>query len=175
MRKYYSLFFSVLLLLFACDRTNTPPGVIKPGPMTNLLTELHIVDGAMYNLMQTQDTLYKYGTGRYLALFKKFHTDSIQFKKSLKYYSNNPELLETIYEQVVVNLKDKSDSLTKLNQLQIAKDSKRREDSLKKLPKTPPVTPQQSLPVKPQPVIQPPSQNRPLHKLPKRNNAVPIK
>ncbi|HTD98348.1 MAG TPA: DUF4296 domain-containing protein [Mucilaginibacter sp.] len=140
MHKYYSLFFSVLLFLAACRGGSTPTGIIKQQQMTDLLTEIHIIDGSMYSVMQAPDSLYKYGTAKYLATFKKFHTDSAQFRKSFKYYAVNPEKLYAIYEQVTINLKQKTDSLNKLNQKKIADDSKRVADSLKKLPKTPPPT-----------------------------------
>ena len=138
MHKYYSLFFSVLLFLAACRGGSTPKGIIEQPQMTALLTEIHIIDGSMYSVMQAPDSLYKYGTGKYLAVFKKFHTDSTQFKNSFKYYAVNPEKLQIIYEQVTINIKQKSDSLNKLNQKKIAEDGKRVADSLKKLPKTQP-------------------------------------
>ena len=135
MRKYNSLFFSVLLLLFACKKVKVPETIIQPDHMTKLLVEVHILDGTMYNIMQVPDSLYKYGTAKYVVLFKKFHTDSVQFKKSLQYYSLNPALLENIYDKVSADIKQKSDSINKENQLQMQKESKRRADSLKKLPK----------------------------------------
>jgi hypothetical protein len=135
MHKYNKLFFSVLIFLAACKEAKTPNGIIQQARMTDLLTEIHIVDGSMYNVMQLPDTLYKYGSNKYLAMFKKYHTDSIQFKKSFKYYSSNPELMQSIYEQITKNIKTKSDSVTKLNNAQVAKDNKRKTDSLNKLPK----------------------------------------
>lgn len=133
MHKYKNLFFSVLLFFAACKSDKTPSGIMEPEQMTSLLTQLHIVDGSLYNVTQIPDSLYKYGTAKYLDVFKKFHTDSVQFKKSYKYYTSHPELLETIYEQITINLKTKSDSLNKLNLAQMAKDNKRRTDSLKKV------------------------------------------
>ena len=141
MHKYIKLFFFVLIFLAACKGANTPDGIIKKEQMANLLTEIHIVDGGMYNVMQVPDTLYKYGTGKYFAVFKKYHTDSAQFRKSFKFYSTNPDMLQSIYEQVTINIKQKSDSLNKVNQKQIEKDNKRRTDSLSKLPKTTPTRP----------------------------------
>jgi hypothetical protein len=76
----------------------------------------------LLNMSQEQDTLYKYGTYRYLVLFKKFHTDSAQFRRSYKYYANQPEKLVAIYDQVLKNLQAKSDSITKL----LAKQNTRR-------------------------------------------------
>ena len=152
MHKYNKLFFSVLIFLIACHGNKTPDGILDQEQMTNLLTDIHVVDGSMYNVLQIPDSLYKYGTDKYLIVFKKYHTDSIQFKKSFKYYTTNPEKLATMYEQVAKNIKQKSDSLNKINLDKIAKDNKRRTDSLNKLPKQAqpkPVTTAQ--PVKPAP------------------------
>jgi hypothetical protein len=82
--------------------------------MTSLLTELHLVDGRMYGVFQSQDSLNKYGTSRYDALFKRYHTDSVQFRKSFKYYATQPAELQKMYEQILANLKLKTDSLNKV-------------------------------------------------------------
>ena len=149
MQKYKSLFFSLLLFVYACGSDKAPKDILNSNTMVGLLTEIHIADGSMFNTVQVPDSLYKYGTGRYLAVFKNFHTDSVQFRKSIKYYSNRPEELQKIYEQVKAIIMQKTDSLNKINQAQIAKDIKRRNDSLAKLPKKPAV--------QPQPVVTPPA------------------
>jgi hypothetical protein len=64
--------------------------------------------------------LYKYGTAKYLALFKKFHTDSAQFRKSFKFYAMHPAMLVPIYDQVALNLKNKTDSVNKIQQKQFS-------------------------------------------------------
>ena len=71
-----------------------------------------------------------------------------------------------MYEQVTTNLKQMSDSINKLNEIQMQKDNKRRTDSLKKLPKTAaPVQPVQPV----QPAIHPPQQKFNSRKQPKRH------
>jgi hypothetical protein len=172
MHNYKTLFFSLLLLLYACGGNNIPKGVIKPARMASLLTELHIADGAMYNVMQLPDSLYKYGTDKYLKLFKSFHTDSIQFKKSMQYYCSNPELLVDIYDQVTTNLKQKSDSINKIYQREMQKDSKRKQDSLKKLPRQPPPQPR---PVTQMPTQLPAGKFTNKRYIPPKKNAQPIK
>jgi hypothetical protein len=113
MRKYIILFFSASMFLFACKGNNEATGVIDPNVMVNLLTEVHLVDGRLYTYLQNADSLQKYGMGRYLAAFKKYHTDSATFSKSLKFYSTQPEKLLVIYDKVQANLKLKLDSLNK--------------------------------------------------------------
>jgi hypothetical protein len=135
MHKYNKLFFSVLIFLAACSGNKIPDGIIAPDRMTYLLTDIHIVDGSMYNVMQLPDSLYKYGTDKYQMVFRKYHTDSVQFKKSFQYYAANPEKMQAIYEQISNIIKQKADSVNKLNLDKINKDNKRRTDSLNKLPK----------------------------------------
>ena len=111
MHKYLILFFSVTLFLGACKSNTIPSGIIKPDDMAGLLTEIHLIDGRLYSGLQNPDTLYKYGMGNYLAAFEKFHTDSAGFKKSLNYYSTEPEKISDIYDKVDARIKALSDSV----------------------------------------------------------------
>ena len=123
MYKYIALFFSVSLFLTSCKRDSTPAGIIEQKKMISLLTEVHLVDGRMYSVLQSQDSINKYGTTRYDALFKRYHTDSATFKKSLRYYAMEPVQLQKMYDTIVTRLKAKSDSL---NKVQNKADSLRR-------------------------------------------------
>ncbi len=118
MRKYIIVFFSGLLLLFACSKT--PGEILKPDVMANLLTDIHLTDGSMINIPQIPDSIYKYGMGSYLQVFKKYNTDSAQFRKSYRYYTYHPDELVNIYDEVLKKLTLKSDSVTAL----IAKNNK---------------------------------------------------
>ncbi|MDB5002965.1 MAG: hypothetical protein JWQ34_1190 [Mucilaginibacter sp.] len=120
MRKHIFLFFSALLFLFACNQADDTKGIIKQDEMTRLLTDVHLVDGSLA-LQPNGDSLYKFGTGRYFYVFKQYHTDSGQFKKSVKYYSAHPEILLKIYDGVNTRLKAKADSMNAL----VAKDNER--------------------------------------------------
>jgi hypothetical protein len=115
MHKYIILFFLAMLTLPACKRAKPGKQIIPRDKMISLLTDLHIVDGGMYNVVSVNpDSSYKYGTGRYLALFKKYHVDSATFRRSLKYYTGKPAELESMYEMILRNLANKTDSANKL-------------------------------------------------------------
>ena len=120
MLKYITLFFSVMIFLSACKHDKTPAGIISEPRMIRLLTEVHIVDGSLYITRQEPDSLYKYGLGKYLALFKKYHTDSTAFKKSMSYYAMQPAELLKMYDQISLILKNKTDSLNKIQYKQHA-------------------------------------------------------
>ena len=114
MRIYKTLFFSVLLVLTACSNNSVPSVVLPPETMVPVLVDLHIVDGGLYNISQAPDSMYKYGMGNYIQVFKKHHTDSLTFRKSFKYYTTNPKLMTEIYDNVVKILQAKSDSVDKV-------------------------------------------------------------
>ena len=112
--KYIILFFLAMAFLTACKGDKTKEGIIDRATMTNLMTDVIIIDGTLYNVVQAPDTIYKYGTGRYLALFKKYNTDSARFDKSFKYYATQPTDIQAIFDQVLLNIQKKTDSLNKI-------------------------------------------------------------
>jgi len=123
MRNYKILFFLPLLFLLSC-KDKTAEGILNSEQMQALLVDVHIVDGALYEVSGEPDSLFKYGSGKYELIFKKHHTDSTQFKKSYLYYTNRPDELYKIYEKVVPAIKFKADSATKI---------KRKADSLENI------------------------------------------
>jgi hypothetical protein len=129
MRIYINLFFLGLLFLIACSNHKMAEGVIPQDKMTSLLTEVHIIDGSLYTVSQAPDTLYKYGMERYLDAFKRYGTDSTQFKKSMEYYTANPDKMEAMYTQILARLTAKTDSLSKVR----LKADAAKADSVKKL------------------------------------------
>ncbi|WP_158992675.1 DUF4296 domain-containing protein [Mucilaginibacter sp. L196] len=123
MHKYIILFFLVLTLLCSCGNDDSAPdGILKKSEMVNVLADVHVVDGGLVNISQEPDTLYKYGYPRYLAVFKKYNTDSAEFRRSFKYYSLKPSVFSDIYDKVLKRLQAKTDSLTKLLTIQNKKN-----------------------------------------------------
>ncbi len=117
MRFYIILFFFVSVFFIGCgSNDDTPAGILKMHDMAELLTDIHIVDGNLYNVSQMPDSLASHGMGLYMAVLKVHHTDTVQFKKSMKYYSLRPDKLNTIYDGVVRRLTKKVDSLQQIQQ-----------------------------------------------------------
>ena len=114
MRIYNNLFFLGLLLIAACSNKKVPEGIIPQKKMTSLLAEVHLIDGSLYTVSQAPDTLYKHGMARYLELFKKYGTDTLQFKKSMQYYTADPDKMEAMYTQILEGMTAKTDSLNKV-------------------------------------------------------------
>lgn len=139
MRFYLILFFCFSVFFIGCteDKRKIPAGIIPEHDMAELITDIHIVDGSLYNIPQVPDSMAKHGLGLYLAVFKVHNTDSAEFKKSLKFYSTRPDILSEIYAGVNNRLDKKLDSLKKIKP-KINQDSvkkavlKHKADSLQK-------------------------------------------
>jgi hypothetical protein len=114
MQKYISLFFSVLLFLTACKSNKQPKDVLNEKDMLNLMLDIHITDGSVYQVPQVPDSLYKYSSAKYVALFKRHHTTDAVYKTSLKYYTTKPEQIQAMYGQLETIIKAKMDSLNKV-------------------------------------------------------------
>ncbi|WP_448700021.1 DUF4296 domain-containing protein [Mucilaginibacter sp. AW1-3] len=114
MRFYIILFFCSVCFFCSCSSDDTPKGLLKMHDMAELLTDIHIVNGSLYQVPNQPDSIAKHGMGLYLAVFKIHHTDSVTFRKSLKYYSLHPDELSLIYEGVSRRLTKKADSLKKI-------------------------------------------------------------
>lgn len=113
MRRHLILFFLALFLFISCKDKKKSGNVIEKGEMASMLSEVHMIDGAMA-LHVMKDSLYKYGTNRYGLLFKKHGVDSALFNKSVKYYAARPDEMMEIYDSITVVLQFKSDSLSKV-------------------------------------------------------------
>ncbi|NCD71876.1 DUF4296 domain-containing protein [Mucilaginibacter sp. R11] len=96
--------------------------------MTGLLTEVHLVDGSLYQVSQNPDSLYRHGMARYLAVFKQYGVDSTQFRKSVEYYTANPEKMQVMYDQIMDVMTAKTDSMNKVRE----KYDKAKTDSITK-------------------------------------------
>lgn len=115
MRFYIILFFCAGCFFMSCSESSDAPKPLLTMPQTaEVLTDIHIVNGSLYNIANQPDSILKHGMGLYLDVFKINHTDSATFRKSLQYYSLHPDVLYVIYEGVAKRLNKKLDSLKKV-------------------------------------------------------------
>jgi Domain of unknown function (DUF4296) len=110
--KYSLLLFFGLALLAACNPDATPKEIIEHKKMAAVLTDIHLIDSYISRLPQT-DTLRQKAPLYYNAVYKKYQTSKSQFDKSLKYYSERPKLLDSIYSQVLTEMEKKEKKRSK--------------------------------------------------------------
>lgn len=92
-----------ILLLNACE--GHPRGILSQSDMTDVLTDLHKLDGCLY------EKGYQYGhfddkAPYYNFVLNKHGITEAQFDSSLVWYTKNPKQFEEIYTNVLTQLTD---------------------------------------------------------------------
>ena len=104
--------FSGLIFLVSCTRKETPAGLLEREKMIAVLTDVHLVEGYSGTVMDADSM--KQVLADYMDLvYRKHQTDSVQFRKSLKYYSGLPKELNQMYDRVIRNLEARQRDLNK--------------------------------------------------------------
>ncbi len=104
-----------LVFLAACGQKRPPEGIIDQQRMVRILADLHTIDGYMSSLMST-DTLRIAGANYYAAVYKNHNISKPVFEKSLKYYSMQPAVLDSMYTRVDNILKWRAQNQTKIQE-----------------------------------------------------------
>ena len=111
--KQLQIFFLTFLLLTSCDSNKLPEGVLDEQKMVNVIADLTVIDGYMSSLMYT-DTLRVEGKNFYATVYKNHNISKKVFDKSMKYYSAQPILLDSMYSKVNRKLEAKERVLNKI-------------------------------------------------------------
>lgn len=97
------MFFS--LLFFSCSekQVTIPENVINQKEMASILTEIHLSQAAFGD--QSLNDSLKFSQNDYITFILKQHkVEKDSFLNSLKFYSNHPEILESVYDSVITTL-----------------------------------------------------------------------
>ena len=132
MRRLLVLFF-LLNFFAACNWKSAPDGVIAEDRMVNLLVDMHLADAYTATLVDTPQII-----SAYKSVYKTNETDSLTFRKSLEYYTRDPQQLQDIYARVNEKLATMQKSAQKIEQKRLKEQQKREKkfaDSLKKVEK----------------------------------------
>ncbi len=104
-----------MVFLSACGQKKLPEGIIDERKMVRVLADLHTIDGYMSSLMSL-DTLRVAGNKHYAAVYKNYNIGKPVFEKSLKYYSMQPVVLDSMYSRVDNILKWRAANLAKIQE-----------------------------------------------------------
>lgn len=111
--KKLQIFILTFFILTACDSNKLPEGVLDEQRMINVLADVSVIDGYMSSVMYT-DTLKIKGSTYYATVYKNHNISKEVFDKSLKYYSTQPVLLDSMYAKVTRKLEAKEKVLNKI-------------------------------------------------------------
>jgi hypothetical protein len=101
-------FIIILFFLFSCSSGNTkenPNTLIDKNTFIKVLQEVHLSESEFhltkYNRKETAEKLL---LSDYETIFSENNITKEDFDNTLKYYSNHPDELEVIYEEVLEGL-----------------------------------------------------------------------
>ena len=98
-----NIYFLSLLILFSCQEKKDNKNIIPKGKFTSILEEIHLKESEFpsnrINNTNYQEILYNHNVSK---------TD---FENTLQYYSERPDLLEKMYEEMLINLEEKRNQL----------------------------------------------------------------
>ena len=96
---------SAVLILSGCGRVqvDVPSTVLPPAQMCSVLTDLHIVQASVV-VKPVGDSLKPSWPDFAPVVLARHHTTQAQFDSSLAWYAYHPELLDSIYKQVITEL-----------------------------------------------------------------------
>lgn len=104
MKKYLTLIL-LSIFLFACSKkkTSIPEGILQMRELQQVLAEIHLSQAASSNAVMTDSSLYS--NKEYVNYILKNHNiNRDDFLKTMKFYTENPDLLEEVYDSVITQL-----------------------------------------------------------------------
>ncbi len=112
MRKLIS-YFSVLLLLVACDagKNPKPSNLIPQEKMIDVLLDVRLLEAAYSSNVPRPDTIKPKMESYYQTLFEKHGISKLQFASSYEYYLNQEDKLVVIEDSVLSKLNTRSQQL----------------------------------------------------------------
>ena len=108
-----NIYFLFLLILFSCsEKQNTDENIISKEKFTNILEKIHLVESEFQlNKINNTERYKNKLSSDYQEIFSEYNVSKTDFENTLQYYSERPELLENMYEEILSNLKEKRTQL----------------------------------------------------------------
>lgn len=100
------LFFALLVLfVISCSNSQQPPSDIIPrDTLISVIVDMHIADVILLN-PNVQSKISDISSNQlYQSILNKYNINKERFNKSMNYYANNPEVLDSIYDIVIERL-----------------------------------------------------------------------
>ncbi len=93
------------LLLPACNKNRVPSDVIQPDVMVEFLAEAYLIEGfyAIESNYQYQEVSPQIQAS-YDSLLARYRVSADDFSRSIDYYTQHPELFDTIHARAIRQL-----------------------------------------------------------------------
>ena len=91
--------------LLACGETTTelPKNIVPTDKMVKIMVDLQLIEG----IIAVRDTKPEEVNAYYQSIFDKYQISKEILDRNIQYYSERPEILEAIYQEVITELSKK--------------------------------------------------------------------
>lgn len=113
MRKIVLGFF--LCVAFACGnkKVEIPSDIIPQDTMMHVLMDIHLAEaGLRTNDTFHADSIMQVTVNYYDFIFTKYRITKDEFKRSFKFYTDHPDILEDIYQKMIEEMSKKESEIT---------------------------------------------------------------
>ena len=105
MRKLWIFPAIFLLILFSCTEeekpASAPKGILPMDSTALVLRDIHELESALMVSSIRQDSTQNLYRALESDIFRKYKLDTGRFNRSLRYYSSEPYLLDSLYHVVL--------------------------------------------------------------------------
>ena len=110
-RKLIILSILPLFFLASCQRDKPDKGLLGKKEIIPLLVDLHLVYAIQSSVDFRQISREVDSVDVYTYIFEKHGVSKVVFDSSIAWYSRHPEIFTEIYDEVVMDLTQKQDSI----------------------------------------------------------------
>lgn len=104
MKRFFILFLFAFAI-FACSKkkASIPEDILSMKDMQEILADIHLAQAASASVVLSDSSIYN--TKEYVNyILKDHHVTRERFLTSMKFYTENPALLEEVYDSVITDL-----------------------------------------------------------------------
>ena len=84
------------------DKVVIPKGTLSEAQMVEILTDIHLIEGAKVGNKIMGDTIP--APVYFRKVYKKYNITEQEFEENYGFYSRNPKLMTAVYQKVIENL-----------------------------------------------------------------------
>lgn len=114
MRKIVLGFFLCMIAACGNKETEMPSDVIPQDKMMHVLMDIHLAEAGLRteNTFRA-DSLTQMTVNYYQFIFDKHQVTKEEFRRSFRFYTDNPEMMEKIYQKMIEEMSKKEAEINK--------------------------------------------------------------
>lgn len=117
LKLLFALLFFIFLVVPSCKKSNvsstSSQDILSRDKMVEVLTDIHLTEAALRIKQMSGANMNFYTPYYYRGALAKHGISTEQFRKSIRFYMQNPEKMDKIYTDVITNLSEKQNLLLK--------------------------------------------------------------